>query len=308
MTEVGALDETVPRDASANPHSRPFKRRPPIYRMDVLRAARTDPDEALRMAAEAGFVRLIPLLVQRRARLLPGADGLNALDISLRHGKIEFYHALIEAHPQANDALANGAQPGLFGRRPPDPASTMLMSGIVQVGYKPGPMWRRIHTLAHQGDVEGLRAYKHNPNLAGILAQPGEVLLDGHLVQGITAAHVSAMKGDLRFLSLLKELEDGVDRPGVWKAFFRKPRSVLDLQDSLGRTPLHYAAFSGREDVVRWLLAKGVRQDPLDESGFTPFDFARQNLFSPNSVKDLLRPLAWPKRLLGFLRNVFDRG
>lgn len=49
---------------------------------------------------------------------------------------------------------------------------------------------------------------------------------------------------------------------------------VVDAQDSLGRTPLHWAAITGHEKVVKLLLKNGANQFAKDRSDSTPIELA----------------------------------
>ncbi|KAJ3454410.1 hypothetical protein MRS44_018304 [Fusarium solani] len=51
----------------------------------------------------------------------------------------------------------------------------------------------------------------------------------------------------------------------------------LDLEDSLGRTPLSYAAANGHEAVVKLLLDKGADTESKDQNGQTPLSYAAAN-------------------------------
>ena len=50
---------------------------------------------------------------------------------------------------------------------------------------------------------------------------------------------------------------------------------LLMKRDEIGATPLHYAAFYGHRDMVRWLIGKGADVNPVDsEFGATPAGWA----------------------------------
>src|SRR5215471_14311366 len=52
-----------------------------------------------------------------------------------------------------------------------------------------------------------------------------------------------------------------------------------DRKDSIGRTPLSYAAGNGFEHVVRLILAKQVDPNSKDSAGRTPLSYAAGNRF-----------------------------
>jgi ankyrin repeat protein len=54
-----------------------------------------------------------------------------------------------------------------------------------------------------------------------------------------------------------------------------------------GKTALHVAAESGKEDLVRYLLNKGARKDIVDAEGHKPMDLAKAA-----EVKTLLQSVA----------------
>jgi ankyrin repeat protein len=48
----------------------------------------------------------------------------------------------------------------------------------------------------------------------------------------------------------------------------------INVQNDDGDTPLHYAAYHGRVDITRELLAHGADEKAQNEHGFTPADLA----------------------------------
>lgn len=53
-------------------------------------------------------------------------------------------------------------------------------------------------------------------------------------------------------------------------------RTTRDGVDPYGRTPLHYAAASGRVDEVARLLGEGADVNAQDDNGWSPLHFAAQ--------------------------------
>ena len=75
--------------------------------------------------------------------------------------------------------------------------------------------------------------------------------------------------GDLRHLSK-------GDVPAV-KAVIEKSPRLVDARDGDGSTPLHYAAFSGDPDLVRFLIDKGAKVGSMDAKSKTPLHIAVMN-------------------------------
>ena len=49
----------------------------------------------------------------------------------------------------------------------------------------------------------------------------------------------------------------------------------MNIKDSLGRTPLHYAAFTGTVEIAKLLVEKGANINAVDKSKqWTPLFFA----------------------------------
>ena len=63
--------------------------------------------------------------------------------------------------------------------------------------------------------------------------------------------------------------------------------AVLDLQNQLGHTPLHWAAHKGNVQIIRYLLEHGVNVNTRDELGETPLLIASSR-FKTEAVETLL--------------------
>lgn len=46
--------------------------------------------------------------------------------------------------------------------------------------------------------------------------------------------------------------------------------AAVGAKDVDGRTPLHWAASGGREELCRWLLGRGAEVNTADDGGWTP--------------------------------------
>lgn len=108
-----------------------------------------------------------------------------------------------------------------------------------------------------------LAVQKGHSDLVRFLVDKGgpELLTDGD-INGCTALHWAAFKGDLKNLQLLEDLG-----------------SDLEATDSFGMTPLHRAAVSQTEvsSVLEYLVTKTSNPLQLDFKGRTPLDLAESN-------------------------------
>ncbi|KAF8607957.1 ankyrin [Ceratobasidium sp. AG-I] len=82
-------------------------------------------------------------------------------------------------------------------------------------------------------------------------------LLDWPNIQGMTALHQAALKGNEEFVRMLLDL--GAD---------------FDLPDQQGNTPLHYASAWGHVQVVQLLIERGCQFAARNNEGFTASDYA----------------------------------
>jgi ankyrin repeat protein len=48
----------------------------------------------------------------------------------------------------------------------------------------------------------------------------------------------------------------------------------MNARDVMGRTPLHWAVTSGKEELLELLVGNGARLDVADDSGYTPLHLA----------------------------------
>ncbi|KAI5123443.1 hypothetical protein M0805_006148 [Coniferiporia weirii] len=91
-------------------------------------------------------------------------------------------------------------------------------------------------------------------------------ILEWSNVQGKTALHAAALKGNEDLARMLCDL--GAD---------------YDLPDNLGNTPLHYASAWGHIPVVQLLIERGCQYTARNHEGFTASDYA----YSHNTMSTL---------------------
>ncbi|CCL99451.1 uncharacterized protein FIBRA_01469 [Fibroporia radiculosa] len=82
-------------------------------------------------------------------------------------------------------------------------------------------------------------------------------ILDWANVEGKTALHVAALKGNEELVRMLCDL--GAD---------------FDLADNEGNTPLHYASAWGHIPIVQLLIERGCQFSARNNEGFNPSDYA----------------------------------
>ncbi|RDX55529.1 ankyrin [Lentinus brumalis] len=95
-------------------------------------------------------------------------------------------------------------------------------------------------------------------------------ILDWANIEGKTAIHVAALKGNEELVRMLCDL--GAD---------------FDLADNEGNTPLHYASAWGNITVVQLLIERGCQYSARNNQGFTPSDYAYST-----STRDTLQDTA----------------
>ncbi|EMD40798.1 hypothetical protein CERSUDRAFT_111383 [Gelatoporia subvermispora B] len=95
-------------------------------------------------------------------------------------------------------------------------------------------------------------------------------VLDWANIEGKTALHVAALKGNEELVRMLCDL--GAD---------------YDLPDNDGNTPLHYASAWGNIPIVQLLIERGCQYSAKNNEGFTPSDYAYST-----STRDTLQETA----------------
>jgi ankyrin repeat protein len=201
----------------------------------------------LLLAAKHRHLGLVRLLVQRGANInATDRDGCTALHSAAFYGHEDLVALL----------LSKGAQPNHSGVGNMTPLIWACLRGCVGV----------VRLLVEHTGGEGLEDTDHMGMTALHWAASnghGEVVVF-LMSQGAQATSV-CRTGDT---PLMLACKDG--QLGVVEGFFEHlGLQGLEHRTDTGLTPLHCAAQAGREEVVAFLLSKGVRT-PVDESYRTP--------------------------------------
>ncbi|CAE7228706.1 unnamed protein product [Rhizoctonia solani] len=96
-------------------------------------------------------------------------------------------------------------------------------------------------------------------------------LLDWPNVQGMSALHQAALKGNEAFVRMLLDMG-----------------AFLDQADHQGNTPLHYASAWGHVQVVQLLIERGCQFALRNNEGFTASDYA-YSMSTMNTLQDTVR-------------------
>ncbi|CAE6464546.1 unnamed protein product [Rhizoctonia solani] len=112
-------------------------------------------------------------------------------------------------------------------------------------------------------------------------------LLDWPNMQGMSALHQAALKGNEAFVRMLLDMG-----------------AFLDQADHQGNTPLHYASAWGHVQVVQLLIERGCQFTLRNNEGFTASDYA-YSISTMNTLQDTVRALfeANKKQKAALLRN-----
>lgn len=127
---------------------------------------------------------------------------------------------------------------------------TKAVAGFLSKGLDPDTTDKMGNTLLMIAAVQGHEA------LAKMLIER-KASVAKRSPAGDTALNLASLKGHLGIVKMLVEHRAPISQPG-W-------------------APLHYAAFEGRTDVVKYLLEKGAEKDALAPNGYSALLLAMRN-------------------------------
>ena len=242
----------------------------------------------LHLAATAGYAEIAGLLL--RASANPNArayDGSTPLHAAAEHGRLEIVRALLD-HGASTKAMSDAGETplhaaarkghleaaGLLLDRGADPNATSHCGGtplhaaaragaaeMAELLLRRGALANARSTAHAQPFTpwDAARAAGHEP-LAELLLRHG----GADRAAGPLDAHRSAERGYDARLALLLD---------------RDPALVSRRDVVGGRTPLHWAAASGRASIAELLLAHGADPTVKDKRGSTAADLAEASGF-----------------------------
>lgn len=248
------------------------------HRPELLEVGNELEQTPLRLAADQGSAEMVELLLAHGADAeVTDGDGVSPLHIAARRGEESIVGLLLAA--AASDPRDRE------GNRPIHYAAYFGKAAAFQRLWRPGTELAAnhagqtlLHHAAHGGDVTILR-----------LLLEEAIDMDRVDRDGRTALHFATLKTHRAAAALL--LERGADRripdvdgntaihlsaasddPLLMRLFLS--RSMLDVRDRAGNTPLHHAAGWGRVENVRLLLAAGAAPGLKNKAGQTALEVA----------------------------------
>ncbi len=219
----------------------------------------------LRAAIATNQLDIAELLLEAGAVAHTGKEELSPLGTAAAYGHTPFISLLIKHEAQVNFIDASGCTPVAIAveQRREECLRALLQSGGTTTSLFPdghtllgkaaGHNYGKIVTilLEHGADAALTDANDHVPfgiaagfghlNLLRVLRDKGA---DPRRTnpRGSTAAHMAAYHGRVKCLELL----------GEWAP------EIINAQDYIGRTPFCWAVMQNKQDVIQYLLDKGV--------------------------------------------------
>jgi ankyrin repeat protein len=212
-------------------------------------------DKSLYEAAEAGDIEQVKLLISK------GAD-VNAKN---RIGYTPLHHAASGGHSDVVKLLLDcGADINAKGTNQRTPLHYAAEYGDEKT----------IELLLSKGaDINAKDSRNATPLCVAMtsLSDGRREIVDFLVSKGakVPDFHLASYRGDIAILN--KRLQDGVD---------------INSQEDTGSTPLHFAANSGRKEVVEFLIGKGAQVDAKDIISMTPLYYAAMH--NDRDIVDLL--------------------
>ncbi|KAJ1308778.1 hypothetical protein OPQ81_004468 [Rhizoctonia solani] len=209
-----------------------------------------DPSTRLRRAVKENNLFLVRRLVQRTDMRNPdpGPSRFTSLAWAAVLACEEVFEFLLE-HDHDEEELSRDAENNTI---------LILLAGAPTPPARHGQP--RTHSLAQA-----------HLRMAQLYLERYAFLLDWPNMQGMTALHQAALKGNEAFVRMLLDMG-----------------AFLDQADHQGNTPLHYASAWGHVQVVQLLIERGCQFALRNNEGFTASDYA-YSISTMNTLQDTVR-------------------
>jgi ankyrin repeat protein len=219
---------------------------------DLLHVRYTHDSTFLHLAAYSGEEKLIPFIAGRSV-IDPNAqdvEALTALNIAAMRGHDSFASRLLKTYPNLDPLLQD-----IRGMAPLHSAASRGHHKVVALLSGWGSDLHAdhgrlsLHWAAFKGNLECVRLLVHEDNI------------NKQDVEASTALHIAALSGNYKIARYLLDTGHTIAK---------------DLEDTFGRTPLHFASRGGHADIVTDLVSAGFDALHQDAQGWTPLMHALQ--------------------------------
>ncbi|OHW99193.1 ankyrin repeat domain-containing protein 52 [Colletotrichum incanum] len=206
----------------------------------------------LNSAAENGHLEVVKLLVDKGADIITGnKNGSTPLFLAAYHGHLEVVKLLLDNGADTKTTTKNGWTPlnAASDGGHLEVVKLLLARGAdIAVANKDG--CSPLYSAACQGHPEIVKL---------LLAKGADATFAEN--KGWTPVHIASLKGYLKLAEVLLE----------------KCQDCVDVQETVGRTALFFAAMRGHSELVRLLVSKKASVNSKDHYNVTPLIAASRN-------------------------------